>query len=280
MVRMITKEIREIVSVIVEAGKAIMDVYESPEFGVSHKEDRSPLTRADQEAHRVIQEGLEKVLIGKKALPMLSEEGRNVLYKERRGWDRYWLVDPLDGTKEFIKKNGEFTVNIALIREKRVEAGFVYAPVKKTLYWGWVGMGAYKVDDIILDTWEDRLNKGQSLVVSQGDLKRVNIVASRSHLSPETERYIEEVRKLYPQGSLVSAGSSLKLCMVAEGTADVYPRFAPTMEWDTAAAQGVCQEAGVRVVDIETGQIMAYNRRNLKNSWFLVSNNRKFEEFL
>ena len=248
-----------------EAGQAIMDIYESDDVGVEYKEDASPLTRADRAAHHVILRHLEPT-----GIPVLSEEGKHMPFEDRSQWDELWIVDPVDGTKEFLKRNGEFTVNIALVRQGRVAGGVVLAPVLGHAYVGVVGEGAWRLDvsaDVDVDAaWNTRV----SLPVNAGK-RAFTVVASRSHMSPETEAYVEEAKSVHGEVNLISKGSSLKLCMVAEGTADAYPRFAPTMEWDTAAGQAVCEAAGCDVIDQNTGAPMRYNREDLLNAWFLVA---------
>ena len=248
-----------------EAGQAIMDIYESDDVGVEYKEDASPLTRADRAAHHVILRHLEPT-----GTPVLSEEGKHMPFEDRSQWDELWIVDPVDGTKEVIKRNGEFTVNIALVRHGRVAGGVVLAPVLGQAYVGVVGEGAWRLDvsaDVDVDAaWNTRV----SLPVNAGK-RAFTVVASRSHMSPETEAYVEEAKSIHGEVNLISKGSSLKLCMVAEGTADAYPRFAPTMEWDTAAGQAVCEAAGCDVIDQNTGEPMRYNREELLNAWFLVA---------
>ena len=274
-------EIKELIKISLEAGKVILEIYESGDFGIEAKSDSSPLTLADKKSHNVLVQGLETLFVNGDVLPILSEEGKQIAYETRKEWNQYWLIDPLDGTKEFIKKNGEFTVNIALIENQTPIAGFVYIPVKKVLYFAWEGFGAFKINEIDLENMEDSFGKVLMLDGGKREIgEDVRVVASRSHLSPETEKYIEKLEKEFPTVTTVSSGSSIKLCMVADGSADVYPRFAPTMEWDTAAAQAVCKMAGVQVIDVKTKGIMKYNRENLLNNWFLVSNNRSFEELL
>lgn len=236
------------------AGKAILEIYNSADFGVEMKGDKSPLTKADQAAHHVIVGFLEKT-----GLPILSEEGKDIPYEIRKDWEFFWMVDPLDGTKEFIKKNGEFTVNIALIHQEKPVLGVVYAPVLEWLYWGNQEEGAWKQE---ADSEPFQLQKQEGSEIK-------TIVASRSHLSPETQEFIDQ----YPGVEVLSMGSSLKFMLVAEGKAQVYPRFAPTMEWDTAAAQGVIEALGGEVLVYPEKQVMKYNREDMLNSWFLVMGN-------
>lgn len=233
------------------AGKAILEIYNSADFGVEIKGDNSPLTKADQAAHHVIVGYLEKT-----GLPILSEEGKDIPYEIRKDWEYFWMVDPLDGTKEFIKKNGEFTVNIALIHQGQAILGVVYAPVLEWLYWGNTEEGAWKKE-----------GKSESFQLKKQEGNEVKtIVASRSHLSPETQEFIAQ----YPGVEVISMGSSLKFMLVAEGKAQIYPRFAPTMEWDTAAAQGVVEAMGGEVLVYPEKQALKYNREDMLNSWFTV----------
>lgn len=233
------------------AGRAILEVYHSADFGVEVKSDASPLTQADKAAHRIIIEHLDKT-----GLPILSEEGRSVPYSERKDWEYFWMVDPLDGTKEFIKRNGEFTVNIALIHNRRPILGVVYAPVLDLLYWGNKEEGAWRQED-----------EKQAIQIKVDSLGQVNtIVASRSHLSPETQQFISR----YLGANIISMGSSLKFMLVAEGKAQLYPRFAPTMEWDTAAAQAILEAAGGEVLKYPEKEPLDYNRENMLNGWFVA----------
>ena len=248
-----------------EAGKAILEIYHSGEFDVEIKGDNSPLTKADTASHNVIMTYLIKTDI-----PVLSEEGKAILYEERRDWKQLWIVDPIDGTKEFIKRNGEFTVNIALIEDQKLLIGVIFVPVTGELYFSSKDMGAFKVlVDLENFDIETLILNGNKLPLERED-KTFTIVASRSHMSKETEEYVSEMRNKHGNVNLISKGSSLKLCMVAEGTADCYPRFAPTMEWDTAAGQAICEHAGFKVIDWGTKENMLYNREELLNNWFLV----------
>ena len=249
-----------------EASKAILEIYHSGAFDIELKGDNSPLTRADTASHDVIMTYLEATDI-----PVLSEEGRNIPYKERKDWKQLWIVDPIDGTKEFIKRNGEFTVNIALIENNRPLMGVIFVPVTGELYFSSKELGAYKVDVNLKDyDVESLIAKANKLPLQREDNTFI-IVASRSHMSTETEGYIEKMRDIHGEVKLISKGSSLKLCMVAQGTANCYPRFAPTMEWDTAAGQAICEHAGFKVLDWDTKKNMLYNREELLNNWFLVT---------
>lgn len=239
-----------------DAGRDIMEIYDDPEadFGIERKADNSPLTRADKAAHARIMTYLEPT-----GIPVLSEEGAHLPYDKRRTWQRLWIVDPLDGTKEFIKRNGEFTVNIALVEDGAPVMGVIYVPVKQQLYYGIVGEGATKEEDGVRS----------SLPLPAGE-RPFTVVASRSHLSSETADFIDNLRREHPDLELVSSGSSLKICLVAEGKADIYPRHAPTMEWDTAAGDAIARAAGRSVVDALTGEPLRYNKEDLHNPWFVV----------
>jgi 3'(2'), 5'-bisphosphate nucleotidase len=248
-----------------QAGKSILEIYHSGAFDIELKGDNSPLTRADIASHNVIMSYLTKTDI-----PVLSEEGRDITYQERKDWKQLWIVDPIDGTKEFIKRNGEFTVNIALIENQRPVIGVIFVPVTGELYFSSKELGAYKVKVHLEDyNVEALLSKGNKLPLERED-NTFTIVASRSHMSIETEDYVQQMRDIHGKVNLISKGSSLKLCMVAEGKANCYPRFAPTMEWDTAAGQAICEHAGFQVIDWNTKNNMLYNREELLNNWFLV----------
>ncbi len=237
-----------------KAGEVVIKIYGLDDFNVKIKNDDSPLTQADSASHDVISSFLSKTEI-----PILSEEGRDIAYSERRDWEYFWLVDPLDGTKEFVKRNGEFTVNIALIKDNSPVLGVVFAPVLNWLYWGSTDKGAFK------QTAEKGVQPIKTTVpdMNQTGLK---VVASRSHLNSETENFL----KILKDPEIVSMGSSLKFMLVAEGEAHIYPRYAPTMEWDTAAAQAVVEAAGGQVFKEPGRQQMIYNKEDLLNPHFLV----------
>ena len=246
-----------------QAGQAIMEIYNSEDFNVEVKGDGSPLTRADKAAHMVITEGLEKHF---PEIPVLSEEGKNIPYETRKSWRTFFLVDPLDGTKEFIKRNGEFTVNIALIQEGNPIAGVVYAPVLDTMYAAEIdASGQWQLETRNLKP-ETSHQKPETR-----NQKPYRIVASRSHNNELTEAFIEEKRKEHGAVEIVPMGSSLKICLVAEGKADVYPRLGPTMEWDTAAAHAVALAAGCTVLEYESNTPLKYNKENLLNPFFIVA---------
>ncbi|MGH7318789.1 MAG: 3'(2'),5'-bisphosphate nucleotidase CysQ [Candidatus Rokuibacteriota bacterium] len=231
-----------------------MQHYAEPAVALT-KADGSPLTRADRAAHRVITEGLAGL---DPATPIVSEEGRVPDYAARRDWRRFWLVDPLDGTKEFLQRNGEFTVNIALIEDGEPVLGVVLTPALDLLYWACRGTGAWKQAGAAPATriFSRERSPGAPLTV----------VESRSHPSPELEDYLRTL----PVGQRIAVGSSLKFCWVAEGRADVYPRLGPTMEWDTAAAQCIVEQAGGQVTTL-TQEPLQYNKENLLNPFFMVA---------
>lgn len=251
------------------AGEAILHVYNDPnaDFQVEMKADHSPLTVADRMAHQAIAARLECT-----PFPLLSEEGAHQPFAERAAWRELWVVDPLDGTKEFIKRNGEFTVNIALVREGVPVLGVIYVPVKSRLYFGLEGMGAYRIDALTPahGLQLDQLVEQGSALPLDGGHQGFVVVASRSHLSPETSQYIDRLRQTHPGLTLASSGSSLKLCLVAEGSADIYPRFAPTMEWDTAAGHALARAAGREVYEVDEVTPLHYNKEDLHNPWFVV----------
>lgn len=258
----------------INAGKKILEIYNQDDFETQIKDDKSPLTCADLSSHNIIVKGLEEINNKYNInYQILSEESESVNYSDRKKWDTYWLIDPLDGTKEFIKRNGEFTVNIALINNRNPILGFVYAPVLDKLYYG--------------DTTEK-----QAFIISNASCKDkvetkltsktfndnvINIIASRSHMNDETKRIIDLLDLKFNKCNFLSSGSSLKLCKVAEGKADLYPRFAPTMEWDTAAADAVCRAAGCRVYSVETNKPLEYNKENLLNPYFYVTANNEIK---
>ena len=249
----------------IEASKDILTIYKSDDFEIERKEDNSPLTKADKAAHKIISSILQDSKI-----PILSEEGKSIPYETRKYWDKLWIVDPIDGTKEFIKRNGEFTVNIALIENNRPVIGVIIAPASGVLYFSEKNIGAFK-STTNLDYFnpENLLAEALPLPLNHEN-KAYTVVASRSHLSKETEAYVENLRTKHGEVEFISKGSSLKLCMVAEGRANCYPRFAPTMEWDTAAGQAICEAAGFQVIDFKTKKSMIYNREDLLNNWFIV----------
>lgn len=255
------------------AGEVILSIYNDPasDFEIEKKADNSPLTIADRKAHEIIAGYLQNT-----PYPLLSEEGKHLPYIERCVWDTLWIVDPLDGTKEFIKRNGEFTVNIALVHKSIPVMGVIYLPVKKELYFAEDTLGAYRLSDITA-RGEASLEELMNAAVRLPDKKehdKFTIVASRSHLSSETEEYIERMKNSHSNVELISSGSSIKICLVAEGKADVYPRFAPTMEWDTAAGHAIACAAGMEIYQAGKEEPLQYNKEDLLNPWFIVEPRR------
>ena len=255
-------DIQDIVKIAKDAGKAIMKIY-NQDFAVEYKTDNSPLTIADQKANEIIVTSLNQLPVNSllnQSIPVLSEEGRSISYEERKNWDYFWLIDPLDGTKEFVKRNGEFTINIALIHKKTPVLGVVCSPVLNVCYWAKSNEGAFK--------------DGKKLPLKTKRQRDVyKIVASRSHMSSETKDFIEAI-DTDKEKVIVSIGSSLKICLVAEGEANIYPRLGPTMEWDTAAAHAIVNESeGLFSRYIDNGAHL-YNKKNLLNDWFVVTSSR------
>jgi 3'(2'), 5'-bisphosphate nucleotidase len=253
-----SSEIGSLLELCRDAGAAVMEVY-AGRVEVEEKEDASPLTLADLRSHRLIVERLQRLYPG---VPILSEENaEQAPYEVRRHWRRCWLVDPLDGTKEFIKRNGQFTINVALVENARPVFGLVYAPALEVLYYGGPGFGAFRTGE---DGEPRRLPDEP-----RDDGERV-IVGSLSHPSPAMDEYVAEQKRLYGRVRFLAMGSALKICLVAEGRADVYPRFGPTMEWDTAAAHAIANAAGKKVLRYGTGEELTYNKPDLRNDWFIV----------
>lgn len=243
-----------------KAGEAIMEIYNS-DFAVEVKDDKSPLTAADKASNEVIVNSLQSHYA---SIPIISEENKLTSYNERKSWQYCWVVDPLDGTKEFIKRNGEFTVNIALLKGAEPILGVVYVPAQDKTYFAEKGKGAFLMNG---EASPIRLIVRE--LANDGVLK---VVGSRSHNSPEVDAYVNQLRENFPQVEFVAAGSSLKFCLVAEGKADVYPRLAPTMEWDTCAGQIVATEAGAEVLRYPELTPLDYNKENLLNPYFIVRN--------
>lgn len=244
------------------AGDEILAVY-GTEFEVDVKEDTSPLTEADRRANAVIVDALNELT---PEIPIISEETKTVPYPERKDWERFWLVDPLDGTKEFIKRNGEFTVNIAHIENGVPTGGVVYQPVGDHLYWAFSRSGKS-------EAWKQSGSDAPMLLEGGAhyrEKQEVTVVASRSHLTDEVRDFVSRLEEEGKTVEFLSAGSSLKICLVAEGNADVYPRLGPTMEWDTGAAHAVALAAGRQVLSHETGEPLRYNKENLLNPFFIV----------
>uniref|UniRef100_UPI00404ADCF7 3'(2'),5'-bisphosphate nucleotidase CysQ n=1 Tax=Gelidibacter sp. TaxID=2018083 RepID=UPI00404ADCF7 len=249
-----------------KAGIAIMQVYDTV-FDVEYKDDKSPLTEADKYANDIINSYLIPTEI-----PIVSEENKQIDFSIRKTWETCWIVDPVDGTKEFVKRNGEFTVNIALVHLGAPILGVIYVPATKVLYYADVEKSeGFKAElNSHQTSIEDILKVAKPLRPKQGDSNPIQVVGSRSHMSQETLDFMDSLKESGTQIEVVSKGSSLKFCLVAEGNADIYPRFAPTMEWDTAAGQAICNAVGVEVISMETGKSLIYNKENLLNSFFLV----------
>ncbi|NND06751.1 MAG: 3'(2'),5'-bisphosphate nucleotidase CysQ [Saprospiraceae bacterium] len=242
--------------IVLKAGEEILQIYNQPAlFAVEHKADDSPLTAADRAANAVICEALEGL---EPKFPILSEENKAIPYTQRKDFDFYWCVDPLDGTKEFIKRNGEFTVNIALIRRDRPVVGIVHIPVSGETYFGTQNEGAFYSKE---EGWEQMASSSFSYV----DIG-LKILCSRSHLSDDTKKYVDQ----FKEPELLPRGSSLKFLEIARGHAHIYPRLGPTMEWDTAAAQIILEESGGQVVEFASGQPLGYNKESLLNPDFLA----------
>lgn len=257
-----------------QAGEAILQVYET-DFDVETKDDQSPLTLADKMAHKII-----KATLDRHNLPAISEEGRHIDFETRRHWPTMWIIDPLDGTKEFVKRNGEFTVNIALVESQQAVMGVIYAPVLDWLYFASREIGAYKMtgakEKISLIAASPDEKMAETLALSKKmpfespPDKIYSIVGSRSHSTPELEQFVAAKKEEHGDVAFKPAGSSLKICLVAEGAADIYPRMGPTMEWDTAAGQAIAECAGATMDTYPDHKMLAYNKQDLLNPWFVV----------
>jgi 3'(2'), 5'-bisphosphate nucleotidase len=254
------KLLPHIVSLAYQAGEAVMKVYAQADMGTTYKDCDSPLTRADTESHNIIVEDLRAFT---PMVPVLSEESSAVSYEARRQWQTFWLIDPLDGTKEFIQRNGEFTVNIALIKEDRPILGIVHAPAMDVTYFAAQGIGAFK---------EVARTRTTQIAAGKYQSERLKVVVSRSHPSKELETLLNRIGP----HECIGMGSSLKICLVAEGAADFYPRLGPTMEWDTAAAQCVVEAAGGSITDI-SGRALKYNKSDMHNPDFIVTGAAGFQ---
>lgn len=253
-----------------DAGQEIMKIYldATKDIEIEKKDDNSPVTNADKSANDLITTALSVT-----PFPVMSEEGTDIAYSKRKSWTTFWMVDPLDGTKEFIKRNGEFTVNIALIKDRVSVLGVIYVPVRKELYFATDALGAYKVENVDCDkqlSYSEIRRSARRLPLRLPQHQGVVVVSSRSH---KTEHCIDFINNLKKQGlpvTEINSGSSLKICMVAEGTADVYPRFAPCMEWDTAAGHVIARAAGCEIFHVDEKTPLVYNKENLLNPWFIV----------
>ena len=271
---MLTNEVREyllaeVFNAAVKAGAAIMEIYaRRDEYGVSYKSNHTPITEADCAAHKVIRESL-----GPTRIPILSEEGREMGYEERRNWEMFWLVDPLDGTLEFIKGNNEFTVNIALMENNRAIASVVYVPYFEKIYLAERGRGAWvkrgvKPSPSSAMSFEQIESDMQPLPLVGESNRPLRVAVSRAHQTPETACHVEAMRAIHPDLELIEQGSSYKFCLLAEGSVDYYPRTTHTYEWDTAAGELILHEAGGRTCSLPEGEELKYNKENLQNPWF------------
>jgi 3'(2'), 5'-bisphosphate nucleotidase len=253
------------ISAAISAARRIMTVYGRADFGVSYKGDDSPLTLADKLAHEAIAEALRET-----GMPVLSEEGVDIPFETRSRWSKFWMVDPLDGTKEFIKRNDEFTVNIALVEGVRPVLGVILAPVTMELWFATTALGAWFVEaheTLPISSW---LPDSESLPFPSSE-RAYRILTSKSHLSEETEKWIREPGNQHPGQTIVQRGSSLKMCMIAEGNGDIYPRLGPTMEWDTAAGDAILTASGGTIRQYNTHELLMYNKPSLVNPWFIAS---------
>ena len=253
----------------VRAGAEIMKVYNNREgYDIEVKRDNTPLTIADRLAHNKIKE-----VLGETRIPILSEEGREMLYDERKNWDMFWLVDPLDGTIEFIKGNNEFTVNIALMADNECVGAIVYVPYLGKMYFAERGCGAMVLENIVPDenanyTNQDIRSKAQILPLESAAHDKFRIAVSRSHQTAETADFVEQMRKIHSEVEIIEQGSSYKFCLMAEGAIDYYPRTTTTYEWDTAAAELILAEAGGKTHSLPDHKPLQYNKENLHNPWF------------
>ena len=251
----------------INAGAAIMEIYNSDSFDLNYKQDKSPITNADIKSNQIITNFLKKTYI-----PIISEEGKDINYELRKNWKNLWVIDPIDGTKEFVNKNDEFTVNIALIVEQIPIIGVVYAPALGYLYFCNKKIGSYKFifkNHFSFHNLNTLISDSKKLPLKKN--KTYTVVTSRSHKSPKIKSFIEKLKKKHSNINTISMGSSLKICLVAEGAANCYPRFNPTMEWDTAAGHAICMYSGINLIDLKTNLEMKYNRENLKNNPFIVN---------
>ncbi|MEZ5036588.1 MAG: 3'(2'),5'-bisphosphate nucleotidase CysQ [Chitinophagales bacterium] len=248
--------IQEVIKIAEQAGQAILEIY-NKDFSIEYKDDKSPLTEADKVSNQIIVDALKQLT---PQIPIISEENKLIDYSERKNWIKCWVVDPIDGTKEFIKKNGEFTVNIALIENGEPILSVLSVPAQNKVFYAEKGNGSF-----VLENGNVKIMK-----INDSITDTIRIVGSRSHQTPELLAYVEEQKLKYKSVEFVAAGSSLKFCLIAENKADVYPRLGPTMEWDTAAGQLIATEAGAEVLVWETKQVLNYNRENLLNPYFVV----------
>jgi len=251
-------DIQKINSIAKKAGDEIMKVYQQ-DFDVDYKADNSPLTKADIKSNEIITESLKNIY---PEIPILSEENKEVPYNIRKNWEYFWLIDPLDGTKEFVKKNGEFTVNIALIHKDTPVLGVIYAPAVELLYYAQKEGGAFK---------QEKGKSPQKLpIYSNSNNNSLKVIVSKSHYSQETKEFVDNLKNQYEKIEFINIGSSLKFCLIAEGKADIYPRLAPTMEWDTVAGQAIVEQSRGKVLKYKSQESLKYNKKNLLNPWFVA----------
>jgi 3'(2'), 5'-bisphosphate nucleotidase len=278
MLKEIKEILPELIGIAEKAASEILQVYEK-DFSVDYKDDRSPLTEADRRSHGIIMEGLKKIT---PHIPVLSEEGADIEYSERSRWQDFWLVDPLDGTKEFIKRNGEFTINIALIRKQRPVFGLISIPVSSVIYYGGPlleGVYKYRLDE---NSNEKNFLTARYRIKSEDvrNGKGLTVVGSRSHGSDKLNDFVERLKSRFKNIDFLSAGSALKFCLVAEGKADIYPRFGPTMEWDTASGLAILLASDAIVLRVDKLTELTYNKQSLRNPDFIVIRKHLSEEII
>lgn len=261
-------EIKTAINAAIEAGKVTLRYY-GKNLNIADKSDKSPLTEADLASNKIINDKLKSLDI-----PVLSEENPVVEYEIRKNWAQYWLIDPLDGTKEFINKSNEYTINIALMQNNYPVAGIIYIPVLDVIYFGKIGEGAFKIENAGLLPKEQLFLMENVKKLPLVSHKGLVIIASRSHLNEDTKQFIQNISEKYKSISVENYGSSVKFCMIAEGKADIYPRLGPTMEWDIAAGHAIVEAAGFTVVEYPSGQPIKYNKESLFNPWFVVHNQK------
>ncbi len=260
----------EIFNAAVRAGAQIMKIYKNrDDYDVSLKSDQTPITVADRLAHETIKDAL-----GRTRIPILSEEGREMSYQERCNWDLFWLVDPLDGTVEFIKGNNEFTVNIALMEHKVCQCSVTYVPYLERMYVAMRGVGAFRKDGVpavsdAVYSYSDIASNWSKLPLERNENRSVRVALSRSHQTPETQQYVDSLREQHPDLEVVEQGSSYKFCLLAEGDVDYYVRTSSTYEWDTAAGELILAESGGATYEINERKVLSYNKEDLRNPWFV-----------
>ena len=263
---MLSKEnLLEIVNISVDAGEVILNYY-NENVDVIYKDDESPLTKADLASHKIITDSIKKITPD---IPILSEE-EFIDWKIRKKWKKYWLIDPLDGTKEFIKKNDEFTVNIALIENNRPILGVIYTPALNELFYSIKNFGSYK---ILTKKKLNTLKEAKRISINKKKSNKIKIVGSRSHSNPILDKW---VNKNFNEFDILQKGSSLKFCLIAEGSADIYPRFGPTSEWDIAAGHIILEEAGGKLKSIHNKEILYNEKENILNPDFFAYSNIDF----